>query len=288
MAEVNSNITPGTGLGVDSFNVGAGAIGSGTEAIRQVLVIGDSVTKANVLAVDAAGRAAVSVVATVLTGSSTNVPVATPTNTPALNVATAGAVTFIVKNTTAASAYGGAPVLVFEQSDDNVSWGPLGMVRSDRNAAGSIFTLSANSANTSIMFDAALEGVNWVRCRCTTAPATNALTIVIQPGGGFFEPQVVALPPPSVTGTPTSVAASITVVTLIAANVNRFGYTVYNDSTATLYLSNAAAASLTAYSLQIAPAGYYECPVLGGRGYTGIVTALWSAAQGSARIVEHS
>lgn len=107
-----------------------------------------------------------------------------------LDVSEAGNATFTVKNTIAASAYAGAPVLVFEQSDDNVSWGPLIVVRSDTLSAGSTVTLAPNSASASLMFDAAMEGVNWVRCRVTTGPATNALTVNIVPGGFAFSPSV--------------------------------------------------------------------------------------------------
>lgn len=107
-----------------------------------------------------------------------------------IDVSEAGNVTFIAKNTVAASPWAGAPVIVFEQSDDNVSWSPLQVVRSDTGAANSTFTLAANAANAEIMFDAGMEGVNYVRCRVTTGPTTNGMTVVIQPGGLAFSPAV--------------------------------------------------------------------------------------------------
>ena len=107
-----------------------------------------------------------------------------------LDVSEAGNVTFTVKNTVAASAYAGAPVLVFEQSDDGVSYGPLLVVRSDTALAASTFTLAANTASASLMFDAGVEGVTWVRCRVTTGPATNAMTVAITQGGMPFSPLV--------------------------------------------------------------------------------------------------
>lgn len=61
MSETNVNITAGSGTGIDTFNVGTGAVGSGTEAIRQAMVIGDPTTKANVAAVDANGRLSVTI-----------------------------------------------------------------------------------------------------------------------------------------------------------------------------------------------------------------------------------
>jgi hypothetical protein len=39
--EQNVAITPGAGAGIDTINVGPGAVGTGSEALRQVLVIGD-------------------------------------------------------------------------------------------------------------------------------------------------------------------------------------------------------------------------------------------------------
>lgn len=78
----------------------------------------------------------------------------------------------------------------------------------------------------------------------------------------------------------TSVASSATVVTLLAAAASRRGATVYNESTATLYLALAAAASLTAYTAQVPPGGYYEVPYQ----YAGIITGLWSSANGNARV----
>lgn len=106
------------------------------------------------------------------------------------DVAAAGNVTFTVKNTVSASAYAGAPVIVFEQSDDNVSWGPLMVTRADTLASASTFTLSANTAAGSLMFDASAEGVSWVRARVTTGPVTNALTVSISGGGMAFTPVV--------------------------------------------------------------------------------------------------
>lgn len=107
-----------------------------------------------------------------------------------LDVSKAGNVTFIVKNTVAASPWGGAPVLIFEQSDDSVSWAAVSVVRSDTGLSASTHALGTGAANAELMFDSAMEGVNWVRCRVTTGPTTNGLTIVIQPGGMPFSPNV--------------------------------------------------------------------------------------------------
>lgn len=52
MADADVNITPGSGVKVDTRTVGAG-----TDEHRQVMVIGDPTTAANVATVDAAGGA---------------------------------------------------------------------------------------------------------------------------------------------------------------------------------------------------------------------------------------
>lgn len=89
----------------------------------------------------------------------------------------------------------------------------------------------------------------------------------------------------STTGTITSVSASATSVTLLAANTSRLGATIYNDSTVDLYLALAATASTTAFTIKINTNGYYELPREGVI-YTGIITGIWASASGSARVTE--
>jgi len=80
-----------------------------------------------------------------------------------------------------------------------------------------------------------------------------------------------------------SVTASLTVVTVLAANVNRLGATVYNEGTGILKLQLGASASATVYTVAMAAETYYEVPF----GYTGILTGLWSVvASNAARVNE--
>lgn len=80
-----------------------------------------------------------------------------------------------------------------------------------------------------------------------------------------------------------SVAASASSVTLLSANANRLGATVWNESTtATLYLKLGTTASATDYTAQLFPSGYYEVPY----GYDGRIDGIWTAAVGNARITE--
>lgn len=91
-----------------------------------------------------------------------------------------------------------------------------------------------------------------------------------------------AVTPKSTTATPTSVAGSATSVQLLAANTARKGVTIYNDSTAILYLKLGTTASTTSYNLQMVALSYYELPF----GYTGRIDGIWASAAGNARISE--
>jgi hypothetical protein len=87
----------------------------------------------------------------------------------------------------------------------------------------------------------------------------------------------------SVIGTQYSVAASTSDATIIIANANRLGATVFNDSTATLYLLLASGtSSTTTYSVQLAANAIFEVPY----NYTGIIRGIWASAVGSARVTE--
>lgn len=88
--------------------------------------------------------------------------------------------------------------------------------------------------------------------------------------------------PTSTAATSSTVAAAIASTLLLAANGNRKGGTIWNASTATLYLDLDSAASTAAYAAQLSPGGYYEVPF----GYVGDISGIWSAANGSAHVRE--
>lgn len=81
-----------------------------------------------------------------------------------------------------------------------------------------------------------------------------------------------------------SVASSATFVTLQALNASRKGWTLYNDSTAVLYIKFGNTASATSYNVQLAAAGYFEMPTP--VTYTGLITGIWASANGNARVME--
>jgi hypothetical protein len=120
-------------------------------------------------------------------------------------------------------------------------------------------------------------------------------TIAVTGAGDISAPKLVqiygdlSLPSSTAsTGTVTSVASSASSVTILAANADRKGATITNDSSEVLYLKLAAsAASTSSYTVTLAGASsapfvYYECPY----SYTGEIRGIWASADGNARITE--
>ena len=94
----------------------------------------------------------------------------------------------------------------------------------------------------------------------------------------------------SATATVTRVAVNAANVTLLAANANRRGATIFNNSPggANLFAKFGTTANIGAgtesYTVKIANGGYYEVPF----GYTGKIDGIWDAADanGEALITE--
>ena len=83
----------------------------------------------------------------------------------------------------------------------------------------------------------------------------------------------------------TSVSDLDTVQTLLADNPDRRGFSIFNDSTAILYVKLGSGASASSFSFRIVPQGYYESS---GLCYTGVITGIWASdASGAARISEY-
>jgi hypothetical protein len=281
MAASHVQVQPdSTGKDVDADALTSSEAGTPT-VYRQNMVISDPVTYANKAMVGVSG--ALSVKGGNPAIQTLAVTAATPVTGTGLSVSEAGNCTFIIKNTVAATAFTGIPVIVFEQSDDNTSWAPL-QVTSVTLVTTSSPLIATGAANASQMFDAALEGVNWTRVRVVTAQTANGMTVVTQPGGLAFSPSVSAVAPPPSLGTLTNVSASATSVTLLSANANRKQAIFFNDSSANLYLGyTSSAVSTTSYSVRIPGNGYYEAPW---PAYTGQITGIWDAVIGTVRITE--
>ncbi len=92
----------------------------------------------------------------------------------------------------------------------------------------------------------------------------------------------VIVSPVSTTAGSTTVAASITSVAVLAANPNRKGASIWNASTASLYLDLDATATIADYAAKLDPGGYYELPFA----FTGAISGIWSAVNGNALVRE--
>ena len=84
------------------------------------------------------------------------------------------------------------------------------------------------------------------------------------------------------TATRTIVPGATTSVALLAANPNRIGATILNDSTANLFIAYGTPGTITDYSAKVAPGAVYTLPVP----FTGAINGVWDALNGQARITE--
>jgi hypothetical protein len=101
------------------------------------------------------------------------------------------------------------------------------------------------------------------------------LQVAVVEGGGGGEP--------ATTTTQASVAGSATAVTILAANADRIDASVYNDSTATLYLLvGTGTVSATNFTVKLGPDDLFVV----GINYKGIISGIWSSATGNARVTE--
>lgn len=88
--------------------------------------------------------------------------------------------------------------------------------------------------------------------------------------------------------TTASVAGAAASTSLLASNASRLGATFFNDQPTDetgeilFLLLDAAVASTTNYTVQMAPNTYFEVPF----GYTGEIRGIWGAATGDVRITE--
>lgn len=78
------------------------------------------------------------------------------------------------------------------------------------------------------------------------------------------------------------VSSSMSSVNVVAPNSLRKGLTVFNESSAFLYLKLGSSASANDFSIKMAPNSYYEVPY----NYIGNIDGCWSAVDGIARVTE--
>lgn len=138
------------------------------------------------------------------------------------------------------------------------------------------------SATSQKIYDSLLGGYHVRRDVVTNGGVSEAIQVVrIDRGTGSTE---VSGGVPSV-ATRTQVNDTNTDTLLLAANLNRLGAIVVNDSSATLYLGlGATTVTSTNYTTKILPNGYFEIPF----SFTGQIRGIWATDpnDGGARITE--
>lgn len=105
-------------------------------------------------------------------------------------------------------------------------------------------------------------------------------TVIVDVNG---DPVTFTTTAPPATATLTSVPSSVTSVVLLASNASRKKFHIVNDSSKTLKIAFAATASATSFTVLLASQASYESEL---NDYTGTISGIWSAANGSARITE--
>jgi hypothetical protein len=107
----------------------------------------------------------------------------------------------------------------------------------------------------------------------------------VQLGSSPSAPVYVIITPTTAANSAISVIASANATTtILAANSNRVGATIYNNANKTMYLALAAGATNLNFTVALDSNGsYYEVP----SNYTGIITGYWPAGvTGSAYATE--
>lgn len=145
-----------------------------------------------------------------------------------------------------------------------------------------VSSVNLSTAGTAAI-DAAITGnpiLSGVRASQATPSAVSADNDIQVPWVDRNGRQMIAQK--AATATLSNVAGSATSVALLASNTSRLGATIYNDSSAILYVNFGATASTTAFTVKIQPDKDYVIPF----GYTGAINGIWDSATGYARLTE--
>lgn len=94
---------------------------------------------------------------------------------------------------------------------------------------------------------------------------------------------IVVVPQPAATSVVTTVGSVLVSTTLLAANPDRLGATIYNDSNSQLFVKLGAGASIASFTIRLETQGYYEVPAR----YVGVIDGIWTpVVSGAARVTE--
>lgn len=182
-----------------------------------------------------------------------------------------------------------AATLIFEYTVDGSTYESIPVTAINDGTVASTVTLT----NKTALYRTFIGGYT-ARVRCT-AISSGTVNVRLRNFGGesISSPSVYqagswtvtsSLPTAS-TSTTSSVSGSASSVQLLASNSSRKSASIYNDSSASLYVKFGTTASTTDFKYPLGPRDILEFPA---PIYTGRVDGIWSSASGAARIAEET
>ena len=282
---VSPDVTGGNPVRTVVQSTQANDEGAPSNKDAQVFVLSDPTTPANMLAVDSAGRATVIVPDIATSGS-----LAALNATLALVLSGQSSASIQITGTFVGT-------IAFEVTRNGTDWVPVNAVQAGQStfvqsitgvgAFTGLFSINvAARAQVQVKMTAFTSGSASIAIGASVAVGpiyvTQVLPVAINAGTATIG---ATRPAPAATGTITSPALAVTSFTVLAANANRLGATIYNDSTVTAYIALAPTASLTSFTIPIVPGGYYELPN-DGTIFTGLVSGIAASATGNLRVTE--
>jgi hypothetical protein len=113
----------------------------------------------------------------------------------------------------------------------------------------------------------------------TTAGGGGFVNVKVNPSGALTVEATSATPD---TGTVSTASVTNSNTTVLAANNQRLGATIYNEGTVNALIKLGSTASATSYTVRLIPDAYYEVPF----GYTGIITGITASGTATCRVTE--
>jgi hypothetical protein len=292
VADSNIPITGGSGYPVDTRTQADGdhrqvvVQGDATAAYTQtVRTAGDAVVGFAVPAITGTITAADSVVTSVslIMGPPTgNVSNAVYTGTPTANSSVVLALEGCPTLTFSLTGTFGASMAVEKSFDGGVTYYQTIAYAVPGSTLPKASTAVASTGLGKGVYVADSFGATHVRVRATSY-SSGTVTVKMQ---GATTPGIVysfAVNPAPLNLTSTSnvsnVAGTTTSTSFLAFAANRSWFSIYNDSTAALYVALGAAASTSQFSVKLGPGGYYENST-----FNGNVFGMWDTATGNARV----
>ena len=199
------------------------------------------------------------------------------------------------------------PVFSFEASADGTNYVGMPAIRFNQSSGGweAVRYGSLESANDQYFFNTA--GLKYLRVVLLSAtypytakgypsifsgqlPSVAGSTFITGYSTNYVADvsslyELIVSPRMYSTASMSNVSASASSVTIKNTNSSRRSFSVFNDSTVSLYLKFGTSASTTSFTVKVLPGQYYEMP---NPLYTGAVTGVWDSATGTARVTENA